>query len=106
MPVWCPSLGIYELITYPIEIKGGANPGSAIEVTMSYANAWDGWETFYTTNQLLIAYRSTPCGAFQSLGGVVDTNTQTVTSVLQPAGGSQQGQFAVAVDSVPFPALA
>jgi len=87
----------YDLITYPIQINGPP-PGDTITVTMSYANAWDGWENIYTTNQLLIVYRFTDCGAFQSLGGLVDTNAKTVTSDMQPPGGKQEGQYAVGVD--------
>jgi len=87
----------FDLITYPIQINGGVNPGSSITVTMSYANGWEGWDTFYTRDQLIIVYRSSPCAAFQSLGGIVDDVTLTVTNELQP-GALQQGQYAVAVD--------
>jgi len=92
----------FDLITYPIEIIGGKNPGTSITVTMSYANAWEGWDTFYTKEQLIIVYRNSPCAAFDSLGGIVDDVALTVTNEIQPGDldppGLQQGQYAVAVD--------
>jgi len=88
-------------LTYPIEIQSDVNPGETITVTMSYANAWPEWTNFYSTDQLVIAYRSSQCTSFHSLEGIVDTDAKTVTSVLQPedvSSGSQSGQYAIAVD--------
>jgi len=69
---------------------------------MSYANAWDSLDDkgLYSTDDLAIVYRSGPNGAFRSIGGVVDTDSKTVTSTLQPgdafSGAQQEGQYAVA----------
>jgi hypothetical protein len=86
----------WDLLIYPIEIISSVNPGDTITVTMSYANAWDGWDDLYSTDDLSIVYRQSPNGAFSSIGGVVDTDSKTVTSTLQPP--QQEGQYAVAAD--------
>jgi len=105
----------FDLLTFPVEIRGGEDPGTTITVTISTANAWPDWQIPYDPGQLVIVYRSSPTGAFFSLGGTFDGDDilpksrptygiGTVTNVIQPEdSGSatllKSGQYAIAVDT-------
>jgi len=81
----CPSL----LVTHPVDLQISDSDANLITVTISYANAvLDGEDP----NNLQVVHRPTfppfppqPGIGFQwFLGGTIDRETQTITSVLQP----------------------